>query len=299
MQNLEDDEWLTSFACFEEAAAKGHEESIWIMSVAKDLEMTQRAFIEAFTRTEEPLGWFIAGKLPALGRKQFELFKKSAEGGCSWGQAAYGWCFKIGRYVEEDEEVYVEWLKKAANQSHPSRSALHDLGNWYKDEFKSEEAYLCFRRASELGNKQSMLLLAEMLRDGKGCAKDLRQAAIWSAQEKFLMTFRIVLGVARAAAKHYNLDLDCDFNQLCYSLGWGMYWYVPGENHFNAELKVFGNRCLDYYCSCVELQQKSIFTFLWFWNQTAGVKDIGGIIGKMVWEQREAYLLKSMRRRTC
>jgi hypothetical protein len=55
---------------------------------------------------------------------------------------------------------------------------------------------------------------------------------------------------------------------------------------------VFGNQCIDYYCSCVELQQKSIFTFLWFWNRTTGVKGPGQMIAQMVWQQREDNLVK-------
>ena len=56
----------------------------------------------------------------------------------------------------------------------------------------------------------------------------------------------------------------------------------------------FGHRCLDYYCSCVELQQKSIFTFLLHWNRTTGgVKGPGQLIAQMVWEGREENLVKT------
>jgi hypothetical protein len=58
------------------------------------------------------------------------------------------------------------------------------------------------------------------------------------------------------------------------------------------ESKAFAERCLDYYCSCVELQQKSIVTFLLFWNQTVGIKEVGAMIGTMVWEEREDNMVK-------
>jgi hypothetical protein len=32
--------------------------------------------------------------------------------------------------------------------------------------------------------------------------------------------------------------------------------------------------------------------FLWFWNRVVGVKDVGVMIGKMVWNGREACLIK-------
>jgi hypothetical protein len=51
------------FKRFERAAAKGHEESIWISSVVKDVKMTWIALKEAFAKTEEPLGWWFAGLL--------------------------------------------------------------------------------------------------------------------------------------------------------------------------------------------------------------------------------------------
>jgi hypothetical protein len=49
-----------SFGRFERAAAKGHEESIFILSVVKDVEMKDSALIEAFAKTEEPMGWYFA-----------------------------------------------------------------------------------------------------------------------------------------------------------------------------------------------------------------------------------------------
>jgi hypothetical protein len=79
-------------------------------------------------------------------------------------------------------------------------------------------------------------------------------------------------------------------DQLRYSLGWVLYWY-----RYNPErVDDLENSCLDYYCSCVELQQKSIFTFLWFWNRTTGgVKPPGQLIAQMAWEQREDNLVKA------
>jgi hypothetical protein len=89
--------------------------------------------------------------------------------------------------------------------------------------------------------------------------------------------------------------LDCDFNQLCYSLGWGLYWYRYGSKEWKSQdygIRSFGKHCLDYYCSCVELQQKSILTFLLFWNRTTGrAKEPGRMIAQMVWEGRETGVL--------
>jgi hypothetical protein len=195
----------------------------------------------------------------------------------------------------------VEWLEKAANQNIPL--AMNWLGDWFRnDGGDKQKAVSYFRAASELGWKGSMPALAEMLRDGEGCAKDLREAVIWGAQapEWFMFgsyIFGDLLADARRALESGATEkLDCDCYQLCYSLGWGLYWYLYDtrrwKNH-NDEDQAFGNRCIDYYCSCVYLQQKSIFTFLLCWNQTTrGVKGPGQMIAQIVWSAREDNLVK-------
>jgi hypothetical protein len=290
-------DWKESFQRFERAAAKGHEESIWILSVVKDVGMEKSAVKEAFTKTEEPLGWCFAGYLSDSGREAFEYYKKSAEGGCSWGQVKYGWCFKRGESVEQDEKVYLEWVVKAASQNNPS--AIERLGYWFRygGGRDKEKAVSYYRTSAELGWKSSMNYLAEMFRYGEGCTKDLRQAAIWCAKCRDSYVFWELLEEARRALEGgATEDFGYDFDQLCYSIGWGLYWYRFDSERWNSQSdkdQAFGNRCLDYYCSCVDQQQKSIFTFLLCWNRTTGrVNGPGQMIAQMVWEGREDNLVK-------
>jgi hypothetical protein len=336
---------------FERAAAKGHEEAIWIVSVLKDVEMDWDAWKAAFAKTKEPLGWYFAGILSEWdSRERFDFFKKSAEGGCSWGQVEYGEYFRDGlHFVEKDEKVYLDWMEKAANQHNPS--ALGWLGYWFLwDGGDEEKAVSYYRTAAELGWENSMEWLAVMLREGEGCEKDLRQAAMWNAKVGSFWFWNALGDARRAFESGTTENLDVNFNQLCYSLGGGLYWYMyetwkwnevidsdcdsdriseskndkndsdsdSDSEMWNEEInsdrdsdssselsreedvkdprfKAFGNRCLDYYCSCVELQQKSILTFLWFWNRTTGVKGPGQMIAQMVWEQREDNLVKTMK----
>jgi TPR repeat protein len=142
-----------SFAHFEIAAAKGHEESIWIVRVVQDVEMEdmtdldmeKNAVKESFAKTKEPLGWYFAGMLSEWdSRERFDCFKKSAEGGCSWGQVWYGEYFRLGYfYVGKDEQLYLEWMKKGANQNNPW--AIDCLGKWFRtigaDEKKAMSYY--------------------------------------------------------------------------------------------------------------------------------------------------------------
>jgi hypothetical protein len=285
-----------SFQRFERAAAKGHEESIWIVSVLKDVAMEKNTLKQAFTKTEEPLGWYFAGLLSDVGgREQFDFYKKSAEGGCSWGQIWYAWYFRYGGgFAEKDENVYVGWLEKAANQNNPE--AMDRLGDWFRDEVDDKEKaaeYYC--DGAELGWKDSMASFGSLLSDGVGCEKDLRQAIMWSAKSGHARLFWDPLeSLKRLLERGATGALDCDFDQLCYALGWGLYWYKYGNEDWDEqsdENKAYANRCLDYYCSCVELQQKSIFTFLLFWNRTTGVKEPGQMITKMVWEGKETNVL--------
>jgi TPR repeat protein len=283
-----------SFARFERAAAKGHEESIWILSVVKDAKMEWDALKEAFAKTGEPLGWYFAGRF-SFDREQFDFYKKSAEAGCSWGQTWYGWYFRDGAdFVEKDMKVHVEWLEKAANQNNPK--AMRWLGDWLRYEGgDKEKAVLYYRAGAKMGWETCMRALTGMLRVGEGCVTDLRHAAIWSAQGCAKVFWELLKDAKRALEFGTTEDLDCDFNQLCYSLGWGLYWYEYGSEDWNEQCdkdRLFGSQCFDYYCYCVELQQKSIFSFLLSWNRaTGGVKGPGQMIVQMVWEGKETNLL--------
>jgi hypothetical protein len=207
----------------------------------------------------------------------------------------YAWYFKDGLFVEEDEKVYVEWLKKAANQNNPL--AMDLLGDVFKAAREMEKALLHYRGAVELGWTTSMHSLAEMLTNGEGCAVDSRRAVMWSARCTNRPIFwHFFENVFSLFVEGTTDELEGDFGQLCYSLGWGMYWYVYGTKGWvqkNRMMQTFGNRFVNMYCSCVELQQKSIFTFLWFWNRTTGIKGPGVMIAQMVWEERENNLVKA------
>jgi TPR repeat protein len=290
-----------NFPLFERAAEKGHEEAKWIVSVVKNVEMDEIALKEAFAKADTPLGWWLAGQCSEYdSREKFDFFKKSAEAGCSWGMVEYGDYFMYGgEFVEneQDEKVYLEWLEKAANQDNPK--AMNALGNIFHKKEEYEKALSYFRAAAGLGWKRSMEALGCMLSCGKGYVKDLTQAATWSARGDLYWVFD-ALEKARVAFENGTTDvLGCNLDQVCYSLGWGLYWYLYGTEDWKIqshEERAFGNRCLDYYCENVELQRKSIFTFLLCWNQAVGIKNVGVMIAQMVWEGKEDPLVKPFKK---
>jgi TPR repeat protein len=298
MGNFLSGEVLEQTELFARAAAKGHAESFWIMSCIEGVELEVSALKEAFARSEEPLGWNLAGEL-SDGREAFELFKRSAEAGCSWGQARYALCFSFGDFVELSEATYVEWLEKAANQKNPL--AMEWLGEWFFQKGSDPEkalAYFC--AAADLGWKHSMDRLGWKLWNGEDGVLDLRQAVIWSAKGSSSESYAFWETMLSVEGKFGLLEnRNRDFDQLCYALGWGLYWYQyedteDWKNSFEHSKLMVLDRLLDYYCTCVEMQQKSIVMFLLCWNQCVGVKDVGVMIGKMVWETREKeVLLKS------
>jgi hypothetical protein len=319
---------------FRKPAAKGHQQSIWIVDVVertkKDLEAQVEqqedhsaldvfsldrkfcvAVAEAWAATGEPWGHYLSGLLFEYNsRERFEAFKKSAEGGCSYAQLGYAKYFErcIDGFVDQDLGVYFDLLQLAAAQDLPE--AFYQLGQLLRDiaggnlevgqfgrDIDCTKAHLNIIRAAELGHRMASAVIGWILQDGKECKKDLIRAVSLGAKAKIARFFPPVLSQALHAFENGTMqDLGCDFNQLCFLLGWGLYWYQHGSEEWNkrcsSDTKVFGERCLDYYCSCVELQQKSIFTFLLFWNQTTGVKGPGQMIAEMVWEEREDNLTK-------
>jgi hypothetical protein len=88
-------------------------------------------------------------------------------------------------------------------------------------------------------------------------------------------------------------------DRLCFWLGWGLYWYGYQTSQWKAAGapdQAFGERCLEYYVQLAELQQKSLFLFLVFWNRATGVKEVGKMIGQMAWAGRTDRLIKKFKR---
>jgi tetratricopeptide (TPR) repeat protein len=310
LEHMYDEEFEKSLELFRRAAAKGHEDAVWILSVVDvdELEFDLGDWAEAFAQTDNALGQYLSVDLTReCSESQFKLLKKSAEGGCRWGQAGYALCFgkfmSVGERGEEDPEAYLEWLEKSANQN--NAKALFDLGEFFRfGEEEFEKAISYHLRGAQLGWKNCTSAVALMFCFERVHKMDFRRAVIWSAQAEWSEVFSEMLEYARTGLVPDCARPDCDenstpedgdFNQLCYALGWGLYWHRYGSkswHSFSKESKAFGEQCLDYYCACVELQQKSIFTFLLCWNRTTGrVKDVGEMIAQKVWEQREVNLV--------
>jgi hypothetical protein len=78
--------------------------------------------VAEFTKTGEPLGLYIAGKLPWTHPRYVsepkQQFQKRAEEGDSWAQVGYAECFEHLFDDDDgdfsDQQIYLEWREKAA-----------------------------------------------------------------------------------------------------------------------------------------------------------------------------------------
>jgi hypothetical protein len=213
------------------------------------------------------------------------MLLKAAEGGCSWAQMFFALEIPVGGY-----ETKMVWLNKAAEQNNPW--AIYHLGDRYQNfegrypdhlDVDEEMAMAYYRRAADLGFFPAMQKLSDFYSE-----VDMKEAIKWAGKqycvfsryanfEKFSRQIKLFFQGGKKV-KGYSLD------QLCYSLGRAQYWDAFKHNRFAL-------RCCDYYCACVDVQQKSIFTFLIFWNQRAHIKELGRMIAEMVWKEREDLVL--------
>jgi hypothetical protein len=246
---------------------------------------------ELFAETGGPLGFFFAGWFCEEDEaRQEEMYRKSSELGCSWGQVKYAIYF-----AGKDNKRYTELLECAAGQKHRNPEALRLLGEWLwlvgPEDKEPIERY--FVASAELGWRESCCRIAELVE-----SSDFRKTVVWTAQEPASFWFADLVQVVREAVENGTTEkLDGDCSQICFAIGQGLFWYQKGATKWESEspeAHAFGERCLHYFCESIELQQESIFAFLVCWNRTmVGLKDLGVIIAKMIWGTRRDQILQT------
>jgi hypothetical protein len=271
---------------FEVPAAKGSREALWVLEVVKSTNRHREDLITAFSDANDALGWFIAGKLflPSSTNEQqrFELFQKSAKGGCTWGQVVLAHYYRTGSFVTPNQEEYESLLSKAASGGNPW--AQSSLGEWFLSEEggkQTERGLFYLKQAAEQDFPESHRVIAIFYRDS--WPRDLVQSAYYAAQSYSYATWNRLL-------KQAMLD-EASGEKLAYTLGWGMFWYMyksptPKFIRQTVAMMDFGEKCMDFYLENVIVQQESIVLFLLHWNAVTGVKEPGKMIARMV--QRES-----------
>lgn len=86
-------------------------------------------------------------------------------------------------------------------------------------------------------------------------------------------------------------------NIITFELGRALYFYFYIYRDSSIQLtlqhQLFMKKCLKYYHESLNLQQKSIFTFLWCWRMIlgkyGGAREVVNIIAQMLWTNRDLY----------
>jgi hypothetical protein len=270
---------------FEKAADKGHEAALWMRSILNGVEKEQSVVKEAFAKSEEPLGWYFAGEL-CWGNEleeQVALFKKSAEGGCSWAIIALELQRKSTDWHEGPS--YQESVKEAIDLRNPKAMRMRGSDQLYAKMY--EEAHKDYLASAKLGWRAAMDGLMMVHRDGLLGDVDFAQALWWCGRAKKEYNFNQLVERIRSAYLKGQIDADKKNEVFC-RLGEAMYWQFERPLAYKGrflEENALMAKCLEFYLECVDLECRSIYTFLLCWNLlTRGVKGPGQIIAKMVYE---------------
>ena len=110
-----------------------------------------------------------------------ERMKTRAEQGDALGQVGLGLMYKKGRGVPQDDQLAVQWFRKAAEQG--LAGSQHNLGWMYKKGRGVPQddrlAVEWFRKAAEQGDGGSQVDLGFMYQEGRGVPKNYVYAYMW------------------------------------------------------------------------------------------------------------------------
>jgi hypothetical protein len=281
------------FGRFERAAAQGQREAQALGTALKEVRDMGNTpeLIKVLSEANDPICWFFAGELfDLMSLQRYQLVKQSAEAGCSWAQVAYAEMARNGNeFVVREKDLRLVFLEKAADQANPK--ALELLGDWALTRaggWNYDKALDLYLTGAELGWKNCMQSSVDLLRR----REQWTTAARWAAEGDSGL-FWFLLGNVREWVEEDEESWD----QVCYAVGAGLYWHDQGKERWDsdkAKNNAFSEKCLDYFCECCDLQQESLVTFLVFWKKNVGVKELGVMIGKMVWEQRAETVGKTI-----
>ena len=111
-------------------------------------------------------------------------FRKAAEQNLSKAQYELARCLDEGMGCERNYEEAVYWYQKAAEQDHPA--SQYYLGVYYEKKDDMKSAFHWYKKSAEQKYVKAMRSLGQCYAKGKGCTKDLVEAAKWyrAAAEK-------------------------------------------------------------------------------------------------------------------
>ena len=124
--------------------------------------------------------------------EDIQELKAAAEAGDAAAQYELAMMYGLGKDVERDDALTLEWGRKAAGNGHPEaqlrmgQCCLHGTHDQPQDLAQAVE---WFRKAAEQGLASAQFNLADCYLEGKGVAQDEAKAAAWfrkAAEQGFL-----------------------------------------------------------------------------------------------------------------
>lgn len=122
---------------------------------------------------------FVTATDAAEKKESFELFRKSAEGGCPQAMYQMAMMYRTGLGVEKNIQMMEEYLKRASDAGHlPSIMFLAD--SYYNGKLlqrNEAEAIRLYRKAAVFGNPEAIFAVALAYQDGIGVEKNLEMSS--------------------------------------------------------------------------------------------------------------------------
>jgi TPR repeat protein/serine/threonine protein kinase len=183
---------------------------------------------------DQPVGYYFVGRCYSLGvglpqndRRAFESYRSAAAEGLAWGQYELARALETGTGTAGNVEEALVWYERANKQSYPAAGAKvaelgYQLGEaYYRGEGKKQSfqrAADFYRKAAELGNRDSQYVLGYLLVENKTGANDRAQGVNWyrkaeayghlDARNSLALCYKKGVGIAKDEAKAVQLFRD-------------------------------------------------------------------------------------------
>ena len=125
-----------------------------------------------------------------------------------------------------DPEEAGNWILLAAENGDPE--ALHEVGEYYRESGRCEEAAVWHRRAAEKGHAGSQVTMAHMFYEGSLKPRDLQAMVHWYFQaSEEIPVARVMLG----ECYRYGRGVPQSFETA-------IRWFLRGEEHSDAQRRL-------------------------------------------------------------
>jgi hypothetical protein len=280
-----------------------HEDAKWLVSLFPDGApgTTEEARTVFLDQGEDPRAIYFAAfmQVDEFGERMQDgdedEVRRAAELGYAPAQAALVSCFGA-------DDSFM-WAQKAAAQG--GSDGLHALASclYYGTDCEKNEsrALLLFKEAAELGNAESQMSYGEFAFTETDCERYLWWGR--AATQGYSEASRGLVCAARDQVEMLDKSECC---RVVFEIG------AACQGHITKRRKVIlvfdwdfepkevdaVKRAVALYDAWCKDAKQAIFCWIWIGRQKKVVKDIRGIISKMLWADRAAWCERPLKRRS-